>query len=94
MIYNVRHMEKRLTQTSTITSKYQTVIPASIRKALKLKVSGELIWQVLPQAERPLILVMPKTKNWSKYLSGLGKHVWSGVDTESYLKQLKTEWRK
>lgn len=86
-------MNKILTETSTISSKYQTVIPARIRETLNLRESGELVWQIV-DGERPLIVVSPKTKRWSEYLSGLGKRVWDGVDTDAYLENLKREWAK
>ena len=85
-------MNKILTETSTISTKYQTVIPARIRKALDLRESGELVWQII-EGERPMIMVAPKPKRWSQYLSGLGKRVWKGVDTSAYLKDLKREWQ-
>ncbi len=87
-------MEKYLTQTSKITSKYQTVIPAKIRTATRLRKNEHLIWSIVEYGERPVIIVSPRPKNWAKHLSGLGKKVWKGIDTDLYLKQLKEEWKK
>lgn len=75
-----------------MTSRYQTVIPAAIRRAAKLHHNAELIWQVVPTAQQPMIVVSPRPKNWSAYLSGLGKHVWKDVKIDDYLKQLRSEW--
>ncbi|HLD21997.1 MAG TPA: AbrB/MazE/SpoVT family DNA-binding domain-containing protein [Patescibacteria group bacterium] len=90
-------MKKHLTKqcaTSSVTSKYQTVIPKNIRKELGIKINEELLWCVLTQNNKqPSIVVTPKPKNWAAYLSGLGKEVWKNVDTDQYLKQLKKEWR-
>lgn len=78
---------------SKITSRCQLVIPAPIRKVLGVEEGDDLIWRVeLPGATKAE--VWPKPKNWSKYLSGLGKHIWEGVDTDKYLKTLKEEWQK
>ena len=87
-------MRNNLTTTSTVTTKYQTVIPAKVRDALGIEeAAGELIWQIISAAGKPAVLVIPKTKNWASYLSGLGKRVWKGVDTAAYLKALRAEWR-
>ena len=87
-------MNKILTTTSTVTTKYQTVIPAKIREALGIEdASGELIWQMISTTDKPAALVMPKTKNWASHLSGLGKRVWKDVDTDAYLKTLRSEWQ-
>ena len=78
---------------SKITSRYQLVIPAPIRKVLGVKTGDELIWRIqLPKATK--VEVWPKPKNWSKYLSGLGKHVWEGVDTDKYLRGLREGWQR
>lgn len=88
-------MKKRLTTpsvSSSISSKYQTVIPMHIRKKLGLKIHEELMWHVVSTKKQPIVVVTPKPKNWANYLSGLGKEVWKDIDTEEYLQQLKKEW--
>lgn len=89
-------MNQNLTYTTTLTTKYQTVLPAPLRKLIKLKEKRELVWKLLKQKPWPIILVSPKPQieNWSQYLSGLGKEVWQGVNTEKYLKNIKKEWQK
>lgn len=87
-------MEKLLTHTSAITSKYQTVIPAGIRQATKLTMNNQLIWQVVKTGKQSVIVVTPKPTNWANYISGLGKGVWQDVNTDKYLKQLRAEWSK
>lgn len=86
-------MKNYLTDTSSISTKYQTVIPQKIRDAAQLKVHQELTWQLVDSEKGPILLAVPSPKKWSVYLSGLGKNVWSGVNTTSYLKRLKSEWR-
>ena len=87
-------MENNLTQTSTITSKYQTVVPSLIRKNMNIKKNQKLIWQVIDMDKRPIVLVSLQKKDWSGYMSGLGKEVWEGVNTASYLSNLKKEWKR
>ncbi|MBI2410580.1 MAG: AbrB/MazE/SpoVT family DNA-binding domain-containing protein [Candidatus Kerfeldbacteria bacterium] len=87
-------MKKSLTSQSSITTKYQTVIPAAIRQELGIKMHEELIWQIIRTNAEPMVLVSRRPKNWAQHLSGLGKRVWEGVDTDMYLKQLKKEWQK
>lgn len=86
-------MKNNLTETSTISSRYQTVIPKRIRNVARLRVNQELTWQLLESERGPFLLAIPKPEKWSSYLSGLGKEVWRGVNTASYLKRLRSEWR-
>lgn len=85
-------MKKRLTSTSTITSKYQTVIPRQIREEMGLKINQELMWSTYQTAKGPVSIVTPKPKRWSEYMRGLGKGLWEGIDTTKYLSDLRDEW--
>lgn len=40
------------------------------------------------------VLILGGQKNLLEYLSGLGKRVWEGVDTDKYMKELKKEWHQ
>lgn len=85
-------MKKRLTSTTRITSKYQTVVPAQIRKQLKLRVHDHLEWRILEDAAEPMIVVSPQQKGSKPRIVGLGSSVWKGVKTDDYLKRLRSEW--
>lgn len=87
-------MKEYLTDTSRVTSKYQTVIPARIRAATNLRMNEQLTWQVIEQSGGPVMIVSAQPKNWAQHLSGLGKRIWRGVDADAYLKQMKEEWQK
>lgn len=87
-------MKKYLTKKSRVTSKFQTVIPTPIRDAVHIQVHSELVWHVIENEDRPLIFVTPVTKHWSQYLSGLGKDIWEGINTDDYLRRLKSEWKE
>ena len=85
-------MEKNLTKTSTITSKYQTVITSAIRKSMGLKRQTKLVWRVLRKGEIPFVVVSPQSKNWTEYLSGLGKDIWTGIKVDDYINSLRDQW--
>lgn len=78
---------------STLSSKYQTVIPAQVRKALNLKAGSKIIWQVINLANKKRVLAEPKPSSWHQYTRGLGKHVWENIDVEEYIKNLRAEWK-
>lgn len=86
-------MKKDLTKTSNISSKYQTVIPAEIRKAVGLHVHEELVWQVMQTGKEPALMVTKKPKRWGDYLYGLGKEIWKDMDTDEYIRNLRKEWK-
>lgn len=78
---------------STISPKYQTVIPAALRKMLNLKAGDRLIWRLIQTVGQPKILTEPLPKNWAQYTKGLGKDIWSNVDIDKYIESLRKEWQ-
>lgn len=87
-------MKNNLTATSSISSKYQTVIPAPIRKELNIGKTRGLVWHIIQRGERPAAVVSLQPSDWARHLSGLGKRVWQGVDTGAYLKELRDSWQR
>jgi len=87
-------MNTHLASQTKITDKYQTVVPLDIRERLGIKKGEVLVWKILQEKPVPLIFVLPKPKNWSSYLSGLGKRTWKDINTDKYLDTLKQEWQK
>jgi len=77
---------------STISSKNQVVVPATIRRDLNLQAGDTIIWQTVRVGQQKRILASPRPKNWAKYMRGLGKHVWAGVDINQYIRDLRQEW--
>jgi len=82
------------TATAKLSSKYQTVIPSSIRRRMGLEKGSLLLWKLRRENGRVQATVEAKPQNWSQHLSGLGKKVWEGVDTDKYIKDLRKEWKK
>jgi len=52
---------------STITSKFQTTIPKSIRQNLKLSVNDTLEWKI----DHGKVIVSPRQKNFLKYRNSI-----------------------
>lgn len=75
-----------------ISNRNQTVVPAKIRKALKLQSGDKLSWSLIQIGDAVKIIAEPKVKNWANYTKGLGKHVWKNIDIDSYIKDLRKEW--
>lgn len=79
--------------TTTISDKFQIVIPKNVRTPLGLKVGQKVTMQ--PLVEQGMVLLMlpsKKTKPWYKQLRGLGKEVWDGIDPVTYVRALRDEW--
>lgn len=79
---------------STISQKYQTVVPAQVRKLLNLKAGDRLIWRLVQTPDKPKILTEPVPKNWAKYTRGLGKDIWQNINIDRYIQSLRQEWVK
>lgn len=67
-------------------------IPEEILKKAGLKPGDEIIW--LYSEETGQVLIMEKPDNFAKTLKGLGKEMWSEVDTNAYIKGNGTIFRK
>lgn len=79
---------------SIISSKYQVVIPAEIRKKLNIKPGAKLIWRIINLSRQPKIIAEPVPKSWSKYSRGLGQNIWKMVDIKQYIEDLRSQWEK
>ena len=70
---------------SKISKSGQLPMLSSLKKALGLKNNDRVIWNIDPVTKTAKL--KPAPKDWGKYMSGLGKHVWEGVDVEKYIKE-------
>jgi len=77
--------------TSTVTSKYQVVIPKKIRQKVKVK-QGD---KVSVHALGDLIVIQKYGKNqsWADSLWGLGKDAWKKVDPVAYVHNERKQWK-
>lgn len=81
-------------ESTHISGRNQTVIPAKIRKVLKIKKGDQLFWRLIRIGNEQKILAEKGPKSWSEYTLGLGKHTWKNVDIDEYIKNLRDEWDK
>jgi len=75
-----------------VSGKNQVVVPKGIRRALGLKKGDELIWRLKEVDGEVTAELMPQPKNWAKYMLGLGRETWKGVDAGKYINGLRNEW--
>lgn len=70
-------MAKIQVKQTKISSRYQTVIPVFIRKALGLKQGDKILWIVDKSNGKVEVNLESGQKNWGNYLSGLGSSLWT-----------------
>jgi AbrB family looped-hinge helix DNA binding protein len=77
---------------STITSKYQVVIPKKVRQIAKIKAGDK----VLVQALGDMVVIQSKDhkQSWADALLGLGKEVWQDIDPLTYTREERATWDK
>lgn len=80
-----------MNNTSTVTTKYQVVIPKNIRRAVKIKTGDKVTMQTMGDL---IILHPPKKQGWASSLRGLGKNLWRGIDPLDYINQERQSWQK
>ncbi len=77
---------------STISGRFQTVVPAVVRSQLDLKSGDKIIWRVIKKGGYTKILAEPRPKSWAQFSRGLGKQIWESVDIDEYIQDLRREW--
>lgn len=73
-----------------ISGKNQIVIPKSVRKSLGVGPGDELIIE----AKNKSALIVPRPKNYTEYMRGLGAEVWSKQDATEYVKKERESWEE
>lgn len=73
-----------------MSSKHQIVIPKDVRQALSLQPGDHLLCRI----EGDEILLRPKPKSYTKFLRGLHKDVWRGVEARQYVREERRSWDK
>lgn len=77
---------------STLSRKHQTVIPAPIRLALKLKPGDRVLWKVINVDGQKKAIAQPAPQDWAKHTRGLAQQLWKDIDINQYVKGLRDEW--
>jgi AbrB family looped-hinge helix DNA binding protein len=78
--------------TTTLSSKYQIVIPKAIRQKMNLKAGMPITLYSLDEG-RAILVKQPK--KIVKTLRGLGKEVWQSLGgADTYIKQERASWDK
>ena len=72
----------------TVSSRFQVVIPASVREQAGLKPGVKL----LVELEGDRIVMRPRPERPAAALRGLFREVWEGLDAEDYLRQERESW--
>lgn len=75
-----------------MSSKNQVVVPAIVRRALRLRAGDRLIWRVTRIKNQSRAIAAPAPKDWAKLTRGLGKEIWNGVDIDAYISEIRSEW--
>lgn len=81
-------------QSTTTSSRNQTVVPKNVRKALNLRAGDMLYWHVTYRDKKPVIIVGQQPKSITEYARGLGKHLWDGINLTTYIDTLRNEWNQ
>jgi len=77
-----------MSETVTLSSKNQVVIPRAAREALHLNAGRKLLVKVLDGC----LIMVPEPGDYVDKLEGLHRDVWAGVDTDRYLREERDSW--
>lgn len=68
--------------------RYQVVIPAAIRKKIKIKVGDELLLEIDKSGN---LYLMPQPQSYTDTLKGLGEDIWENIDPVNYQRNERRE---
>ena len=71
-----------------VSSKHQIALPAETRRKLNIRSGDTLIVEVVGDH----LVLMREPEDWAKYLEGLGKEIWEGIDAQEYIKRERAGW--
>jgi AbrB family looped-hinge helix DNA binding protein len=75
---------------TTISQKYQVVIPKEIRRKIKISEGQELHVYSVGNS----IIMSPSPKSYSEKMLGLGQEIWKNIDPLEYIRRERAGWDK
>lgn len=78
---------------SVLSSKNQIVVPAAVRRALKVSSGDQILWRITHINDQPKAVAEPMPKSWAARMKGLGKDMWNKVSIDDYINVLRNEWQ-
>jgi len=71
-----------------VNAKYQITIPRIVRKRLNINRGDRLLLDV----QDGIIVLIPRPKNYTKYLQGLHSEIWKSINAQNYLAGEREAW--
>ena len=81
-------------QSTKISGRHQTVVPTTVRKALKVKAGDRITWYITCQDDQPVVIASSTHETHMSHGRGLGKHLWEDVSIDTYINSLRKEWHE
>jgi AbrB family looped-hinge helix DNA binding protein len=75
---------------TTVSQKYQVVIPKEIREKTTIKEGQEMYVYSMGSS----IVLSPLPKSYSEKMLGLGQEIWQDIDPLIYIRQERADWDK
>lgn len=79
-------------QQVTVGTKYQIVIPKTIRKKLKSLKPGSKV--TLHQVDENTVALKISSTNWLERTRGMMTEAWKDIDTTAELEKMRNEWEE
>lgn len=75
---------------TTVSDKYQIVIPKQIREKLAIKQRQKLVSYIVGSH----LVLSPQNDSYAEKLAGLGKKLWQNIDPVEYIRRERQQWEK
>lgn len=75
---------------TTVSDKYQVVIPKAVREKLDIQKGQKLIAYIIDSC----LILSPSSSSYTQKLAGLGQKLWAKIDPIEYVRKERQEWEK
>ena len=76
------------TETVKVSGRYQISLPSRARRELGIDAGDRLMVVV----QDGLLILLPQPEDYARYMAGLHREIWEGIDTTAYLNEERATW--
>ena len=73
-----------------VSSRHQIALPSSARHQLHIQPGDRLLVDV----QDGMLVLIPERDSYVNSMAGLGRTVWTGIDTDAYMQDEREAWRE
>jgi AbrB family looped-hinge helix DNA binding protein len=77
-----------MTTSVKVSSRFQISVPRAARERLNIQKGDRLLVDV----QDGMLILLPQPDDYTTYLAGLHREIWTDLDTDAYLQEERDAW--